>query len=155
PGYAMAKRVLTLIHDVARTVNHDRRVGDRLKVVFVPDYGVSTAERIVPACDLSEQISTAGTEASGTGNMKLALNGALTIGTLDGADVEICQEVGAENMFLFGLTARDIADRRRAGYDPREAARSSPELDQALDMVAGGYFSPAHKQDFQAIYDAV
>ena len=155
PGYAMAKRVLSLIHAVADVVNRDRRVGDRLKIVFVPDYGVSKAEQIVPACDLSEQISTAGTEASGTGNMKLALNGALTIGTADGANIEIREEVGAENMFLFGLSAEEIAARRRRGYEPRAVCEGDAELSQALDMIAGGCFSRGRQEDFQSIYESV
>src|SRR6185436_6000279 len=141
PGYAMAKLIIRLIHAVADVVNHDPVVGDRLKVAFLPNYSVSNAELIVPACDLSEQISTAGTEASGTGNMKLALNGAITIGTLDGANVEMLREVGADNMFIFGLTADEVAERRRAGYDPRAIKQANAELSRVLDMIAGGYFS--------------
>jgi starch phosphorylase len=155
PGYAMAKLIINLIHSVADVVNHDPAVGDRLKVVFLPDYNVSNAERIIPACDLSEQISTAGTEASGTGNMKLALNGALTIGTLDGANVEMKMEVGDENIFIFGLTAEEVAARKQAGYDPRELYSSNPELKRVLDMIATGFFSADEVERFHPIVEAL
>ena len=141
-SYANAKLIIKLAHDVARRVNADASVGDLLKVAFVPNYNVSLAELIVPAADLSEQISTAGMEASGTGNMKLALNGALTIGTLDGANIEIRDRVGEENMVIFGLTADEVATRRREGYRPAEAIEAAPELSQALTAIASGVFSP-------------
>jgi starch phosphorylase len=155
PGYAMAKRVIRLIHAVAEAVNGDPLVGPRLKVVFLANYGVSLAERIVPAADLSEQISTVGTEASGTGNMKFALNGALTIGTLDGANVEIREEVGEENFFLFGLTAEEVAERRRGGYRPRDLYEADPRLRAALDAVAGGAFSPGQADLFAPIVSSL
>ncbi|HXI21256.1 MAG TPA: glycogen/starch/alpha-glucan phosphorylase, partial [Gemmatimonadales bacterium] len=137
PGYAMAKLIIRLINGVADAVNGDPAAQGRLAVAFLADYRVSLAERIIPGAELSEQISTAGTEASGTGNMKLALNGALTIGTLDGANVEIRQEVGPDNIFIFGLTADEVAARRPT-YDPGTVYRSDPELARALDMIRAG-----------------
>jgi starch phosphorylase len=124
-------------------------------VIFIPNYDVSTAGDIIPAADLSEQISTAGTEASGTGNMKLALNGALTIGTLDGANVEIREEVGDENVFIFGMTAAEVRDLARNGYNPWHYYEGIPELKQVLDMIAGGYFSPGDADRFRPIFDAL
>jgi starch phosphorylase len=153
PGYAMAKLVIRLINDVADIVNNDHQVGNKLKLVFIPNYDVSNAERIVPAADLSEQISTAGTEASGTGNMKLALNGALTIGTLDGANIEIREEVGAENFFLFGLTIEEVEALHRQGYDARSYYQNNAELRQAVDMIASGYFCPDEAARYQVIVD--
>jgi starch phosphorylase len=128
-------------------------VGDRLKVVFVPNYNVSAAERIIPAADLSEQISTAGMEASGTGNMKFAMNGALTIGTLDGANIEIRDAVGEENIFVFGLTADEVVQRRRAGYYPLELARSNAELGEVLRQIRDGVFSPQDLRRFAPVID--
>ncbi|HTD91616.1 MAG TPA: glycogen/starch/alpha-glucan phosphorylase, partial [Burkholderiales bacterium] len=154
-AYAMAKLIIKLINDVATTVNADARVRDRLKVVFVPNYGVSVASLIIPAADLSEQISTAGTEASGTGNMKLALNGALTIGTEDGANIEICDAVGAENMFLFGLQAEAVRKLRADGYHPRDIYTANPELKQAIDQLAHGAFSPDQPYRFMPIVHAL
>ena len=153
PGYQFAKLVIRLIHAVADVVNHDPAVGDMLKVVFVPNYNVSNAEWIIPASDLSEQISTAGTEASGTGNMKLALNGALTIGTLDGANIEIRREVGEENIFIFGLTVPQVAELRAFGYNPWNHYQVNEELQKALDMIANGYFAPAEPSRFRPVFD--
>ena len=153
PGYAMAKLIIKLINDVADIVNNDVRVQGRLKLAFVPNYGVSVAESIIPAADLSEQISTAGTEASGTGNMKLALNGALTIGTLDGANVEIRSEVGAGNIFIFGLDAAAAARLRASGYRPADYYHANEELRQVIDMIGSGYFSPEEPARFKPIVD--
>jgi starch phosphorylase len=155
PGYFLAKLIIKLIHAVADVVNADPAVNGRLRVFFLPDYGVSLAERVIPAADLSEQISTAGTEASGTGNMKLALNGALTIGTLDGANIEIRDAVGAENFFAFGHTAAEIDLLRRAGYDPWRVYHGRPDVRRALDMIRDGSFSPEERGLFQPIYDAL
>lgn len=155
PGYARAKAIIRLICDVADVVNRDPRTRDRLRLVFVPDYNVSVAEVIMPAADLSQQISTAGTEASGTGNMKLALNGALTIGTRDGANIEIAEEVGEENLFFFGLTADQVARMTREGYDPKVFVASDPRLRRALDMIGGGFFSPGDPDRHRAIVDAL
>ena len=141
-SYHNAKLIIKLANDIARRVNSDPTVGGLLKVVFVPNYNVSLAERIIPAADLSEQISTAGMEASGTGNMKFALNGALTIGTLDGANIEIKDRVGDDNIIIFGLTADEVADKRANGYNPREVIEGSRELHQAIDAIASGVFSP-------------
>ncbi len=141
-SYHNAKLVIKLANDIARRVNADPSVGGLLKVVFVPNYNVSLAERIIPAADLSEQISTAGMEASGTGNMKFALNGALTIGTLDGANIEIKDRVGDENIVIFGLTADEVAEKRANGYNPRAVIEASRELSQAVHAIASGVFSP-------------
>jgi len=154
-AYHMAKLVIKLINDVARTINNDPRVGDKLKVVFIPNYSVSLAEIIIPAADLSEQISTAGTEASGTGNMKFALNGALTIGTLDGANVEIRQHVGADNIFIFGKTTEEVADIRATGYQPRALYEGSSEAKKVLDAIRDGVFSPDEPGRFQQIFDTL
>jgi starch phosphorylase len=153
PGYAMAKDIIKLINNVARTIDADIQVRDTLRVAFLPDYDVSLAQKIMPAADLSQQISTAGMEASGTGNMKLALNGALTIGTLDGANIEIREHVGAENMFIFGLTADEAAARRAAGYSPRREVEANPELQGTLDLIASGFFSPGRPDDARQVID--
>jgi glycogen phosphorylase len=155
PGYAMAKLIIKLINDVADIVNNDPAVGGRLKVVFVPNYNVSSAEIIIPAADLSEQISTAGTEASGTGNMKLALNGALTIGTLDGANVEIRDEVGEDNIFIFGLTTEEVSSLRQNGYRSRDYYNASDELREVLDMIGSGFFSIDEPNRFKPIIDTL
>ncbi|OYV75347.1 MAG: glycogen phosphorylase [Chromatiales bacterium 21-64-14] len=151
PGYRMAKLIIKLIHDVADVINQDPAVRGILKIVYIPNYDVSTAEDIIPAAELSEQISTAGTEASGTGNMKLALNGALTIGTLDGANVEIREEVGADHIFIFGHRSEEVAALKRQGYRPDDYVSRSPELRRTLDMIGSGFFSPDQPERFRAV----
>ena len=153
PGYWMAKQIIRLINDVAAIVNEDPAVGDKLKVVFYPNYEVSAAEILFPGSDLSEQISTAGTEASGTGNMKMALNGALTIGTLDGANVEIMEEVGEDNIFIFGLTTPQVAETKANGYNPWDYYNANAELKQVLDMIRSGFFSVEESNRYQPIVD--
>jgi len=148
PGYYMAKLIIQLIADVATFINYDPAVASMLRVVLVPDLNVKVAQHIYPAADVSEQISLAGKEASGTGNMKFAMNGAVTIGTLDGANIEIREHVGAENFFLFGLTAQEVMAKRRAGYHPRELYESNPELRATLDLIASGTFSHGDRERF-------
>jgi len=155
PGYLMAKLIIKLINSVAETIDRDKEVRGRLKVVFVPDFNVKNAQRIYAAADLSEQISTAGKEASGTGNMKMALNGALTIGTLDGANIEIREEVGPENFFLFGLTAEEVAELQRRGYRPRAIYESNSELREALGRIGSGAFSPEDPGLFRPLVDSL
>ena len=154
-SYWVAKSIIHLINDVGTVINNDPAVRDLLKVVFIPNYNVSTAEVIMPAADLSEQISTAGLEASGTGNMKFALNGALTIGTLDGANVEILEHVGADNIKIFGMTAQEVAELRQRGYDARATIESIPALKDVLDAVAGGVFSPTEQNRYQGLVDTM
>jgi glycogen phosphorylase len=155
PGYFMAKLVIKLINSVADVVNNDPDVNKQLRILFLPNYCISQAEKVIPAADLSEQISTAGYEASGTGNMKFALNGALTIGTLDGANVEIMEEVGEENIFIFGLKAGEVKAMRNGGYDPVIYYESDPELKRAMDMIAEGRFSPSEPDLFVPIIDTL
>jgi starch phosphorylase len=155
PGYAQAKWIIKLVNAVGEVVNRDVDVRGRITVAFLPDYRVSLAERIIPAADLSEQISTAGTEASGTGNMKFAMNGALTIGTLDGANVEIREEVGAENFFLFGLTVEGVSALRKRGYDPWEWYRNDRRIKGTLDAISSGVFSPGEPGLFRPVIDAL
>jgi starch phosphorylase len=151
PGYMMAKRIIKLIHSVADVVNNDREITGRLRVVFVPNYNVKHSQRIFPGADLSEQISMAGKEASGTGNMKFAMNGALTIGTLDGANVEIRDAVGAENFFLFGMTVEDVQCRLAQGYRPSDHYHSDQELRAVIDAIANGAFSNGDRELFKPI----
>jgi starch phosphorylase len=155
PGYFMAKLIIKLITSVAAVVNRDPDVADRLKVVFFPDFNVKNAQPIYPAADLSEQISIAGKEASGTGNMKFSMNGALTIGTLDGANVEIREEVGEENFFLFGLTASEVPKVKSQGYNPQKYYNSNRELKKAIDLISSGYFSRGDGTLFQALVDSL
>jgi starch phosphorylase len=153
PDYFIAKLIIQLINGIAEVVNNDPAVGARLKVVFLPNFNVKNAQVIYPAADLSEQIATAGTEASGTGNMKFMMNGALTIGTLDGANVEIREEVGADNFFLFGLTVEQVQRLRREGYRPARELERNPELEQALELIAAGTFSHGDRELFQPLID--
>jgi len=154
-GYQQAKLIIKLASDVARMVNRDPVVRDRLKVIFIPNYNVSVAEAIIPAADLSEQISTAGMEASGTGNMKLALNGALTIGTLDGANIEIREHVGADNMFIFGLLADEVEQRRRLGLDATADIAKSAALTQVLEDLESGVFSPDDRARYRGLVEGL
>ena len=155
PGYDMAKRIIRLANDVGATLERDDKTRDRIRLVFLPNYSVSLAEIIIPAADLSEQVSTAGTEASGTGNMKLSLNGALTIGTLDGANIEIAEAVGRENMFVFGMTDEDVEALRRRGYDPRGAYDADHRLKDAIDAIAGGAYSDGDAGRHGPVMDAL
>jgi len=154
PGYAKAKLIIKLINSIADVVNHDRDVADKLKVLFLENYSVSLSEKIMPAADLSEQISTAGYEASGTGNMKFAMNGGLTIGTMDGANVEMREEIGDDNIFIFGLLADEVIALRHH-YQPWEYYNANPELKQAIDMIANGYFSPSQPDLFRPITNSL
>lgn len=156
PGYFMAKLIIKLINSVAEVINRDRRVNDQIKVVMIPDYRVSLAERIIPAADLSEQISTAGMEASGTGNMKLTMNGALTIGTLDGANIEIGEEVGNENIYIFGRTVDEIQEMRRNGsYNPRDYYNNNLNIKRVMDCINSDLFSPDSATLFEPIYNMI
>ena len=154
PGYSMAKLIIKLIHQVAEVINRDAEIGGKIKVVFLPNYRVSLAERIIPAADLSEQISLAGTEASGTGNMKLQLNGALTIGTLDGANVEILEAVGKDNMFVFGMTAEEV-EQRRATYNPWDIYHHDEEIRQALELIQANFFSMLEPGIFKPVVQSL
>ncbi|MBN3326263.1 PYGL protein, partial [Atractosteus spatula] len=151
PGYHMAKTIIKLITSVGEVVNNDPVVGNKLKVIFLENYRVSLAEKVIPATDLSEQISTAGTEASGTGNMKFMLNGALTIGTMDGANVEMAEEAGEENLFIFGMRVEDVAELDKKGYDAREYYNELPELKQVIDQIKSGFFSPKQPELFNDV----
>jgi starch phosphorylase len=154
PGYVMAKHIIKFINEVARVINADLLTQDRLKIVFVPDYDVSTMEAICPAADLSEQISTAGKEASGTGNMKLMMNGAVTIGTLDGANIEIRDAVGDENFFLFGLTVEEV-EALRQRYDPAAIINADPRLARVMDLIEGGFAGSVDADYIQAVMHAI
>jgi starch phosphorylase len=153
PGYRVAKLIIKLVNAISDVVNSDVDLGGRLRVAFLPNYRVSLAERIIPAADLSEQISTAGKEASGTGNMKLSMNGALTIGTLDGANIEIREAVGEENFFLFGLTTEEVHDLQRTGYRPRTIYEKNERLREVIDLIANGFFSQEDPALFRPLTD--
>ena len=155
PGYYMAKLIINLANDVARVVNHDPAMQDRLKVVFVPNYNVSVAEKMIPATDISQHISTAGTEASGTGNMKFILNGALILGTMDGANIEIAEEVGAENIFTFGMSSDEVSSLAKSGYNPRVSYQHNPGLREALSMINTGYFNRDKPHLYNDLYNSL
>ncbi|XP_059350414.1 glycogen phosphorylase-like isoform X5 [Daphnia carinata] len=153
PGYHMAKKIIKLICSVGQVINSDPIVGDKLKVIYLENYRVTLAEKIIPAADLSEQISTAGTEASGTGNMKFMLNGALTIGTLDGANVEMAEEMGLDNIFIFGMKENEVEDLKKRGYNAFDYYNANAELKQVIDQIASGFFSPNNPEEFRDIYN--
>jgi starch phosphorylase len=155
PGYFMAKLIIKLINSLGNIINKDADVRDRIKVVFFPDFNVKNGQMIYPAADLSEQISTAGKEASGTGNMKFSMNGALTIGTLDGANAEIREEVGADNFFLFGLTAEQVHQYKSGGYHPAEYFTSNDDLRSVLDLITSGQLSPGTPELFKPLTDSL
>ena len=155
PGYRMAKLIIKLINSVAGVVNQDAKVSEILKVVFFSDFNVKNGQRVYPAADLSEQISTAGKEASGTGNMKFAMNGALTIGTLDGANIEIRDAVGHENFFLFGLTAEEVGPLKASGYNPRSVYESNPALREAIDLIDSGFFSNGDRELYRPLVESL
>ena len=155
PGYHMAKLIIKLINSVSDVLNRDEAVRDRLKVVFLPNFNVTSGQRIYPAAELSEQISTAGKEASGTGNMKFSMNGALTIGTFDGANIEILEEVGEENFFLFGMKTEEIAKLKAEGYRPSEFYDANPELREVIDLVRKGFFSRGDSDLFRSLIDTL
>jgi starch phosphorylase len=155
PGYYMAKLIINLANDVARVVNHDPAMHGRLKVVFVPNYNVSVAEKMIPATDISQHISTAGTEASGTGNMKFILNGALILGTMDGANIEIAKEVGAENIFTFGMSSDEVRSLAKSGYNPRVSYQHNPGLREALSMINTGYFNRDKPHLYNDLYNSL
>ncbi|XP_018568227.1 glycogen phosphorylase [Anoplophora glabripennis] len=153
PGYHTAKKIIKLINMVGNVVNNDPIVGEKLKVIYLENYRVTLAEKIIPAADLSEQISTAGTEASGTGNMKFQLNGALTIGTLDGANVEMAEEMGLDNIFIFGMTVEEVEELKKKGYNAYDYYNSNPELKQVVDQIQNGFFSPGNPDEFKDLAD--
>jgi starch phosphorylase len=155
PGYYMAKLLIKFFNNVAAIINRDPDTKGLLEIHFLPNYRVSLAEFIIPAADLSEQISTAGTEASGTGNMKFALNGALTIGTMDGANIEIREQVGIDNIFIFGLLTKEVEELRQSGYNPWDYYNKSPDLKRVIDLISSGFFSPEEPHLFTPIYDTL
>ncbi|XP_059618719.1 glycogen phosphorylase [Phlebotomus argentipes] len=155
PGYYIAKKIIQLICAVANVVNNDPIVGDKLKVIFLENYRVTLAEKIMPAADLSQQISTAGTEASGTGNMKFMLNGALTVGTLDGANVEMAEEMGNDNIFIFGMTVEEVEELKKRGYNAYDYYNSNPDIKQCVDQIQGGFFSPSNPHEFKDLADVL
>lgn len=155
PGYYIAKKIIKLINCIGRMVNHDPEVGNKLKVIYLENYRVTMAESIIPAADLSEQISTAGTEASGTGNMKFMLNGALTIGTMDGANVEMAEEMGEENIFIFGMRVNEVEELKRKGYNAMDYYNANKELKLCIDQIRDGYFSPENPDEFKDLVDVL